>query len=253
MDRYRKKKGKRKLYLVDIFDKLCLANPLSPVFGGGEICGPPLGMDVDVLSVALERITEAEGELACFSASPNMPLFFLNDEKSSRYRKSYYEKTELVWMHGDYSVRTKRGGFFILGRSDATLNPGGVRIGTRDYYSVVESISGVLDSIVVAIKNSDADEDVALFVVLAPQCNVTSTFSEIRKQIREKLSPKHVPKHLVSVSSVPVNLNMKKMEILVRQLVEGTVSSSSTPLSNPESCQQYIEFGKQLRSTRAKL
>jgi acetoacetyl-CoA synthetase len=109
------------------------------VFGGGEICGPPLGMDVDVVSTTGQRVVEEEGELACFSPAPNMPLFFLGDVGDARYAKSYFAKTPNVWLHGDFSLRTKRGGFFVLGRSDATLNPGGVRIGTRDYYAVVET------------------------------------------------------------------------------------------------------------------
>jgi acetoacetyl-CoA synthetase len=108
-----------------------------------------------------------EGELACFSPAPNMPLFFLGDAENKRYRSSYFFRSPSVWIHGDFALRTIRGGFLILGRSDATLNPGGVRVGTSDYYSIVEKIAGVRDSVVVGVPSADGrDEEVALFVML---------------------------------------------------------------------------------------
>jgi acetoacetyl-CoA synthetase len=173
---------------TELNGSLAVGNPLSPTFAGGELPGPPLGLDVDVVDPnvspirskcnsfcavnlfacvqTLERIVEREGELACFSAAPNMPLRFVGDKNNDRYRSSYFSRDPRIWIHGDYSVRTVRGGFFILGRSDATLNPGGVRIGTRDYYSVVEQVPGVRDAVVVGVANADGDEEVALFVVL---------------------------------------------------------------------------------------
>ncbi len=172
---------------TELNGSLALANPLSPTYAGGELPGPPLGLDVDVVDPVvscshrcicvfvtfavlqtLERVVEREGELACFSPAPNMPLHFVGDKDKARYRASYFGRSRRVWLHGDYSVRTARGGFFILGRSDATLNPGGVRIGTRDYYSAVEQVPGVRDAVAVGVPNADGDEDVALFTVLDP-------------------------------------------------------------------------------------
>jgi acetoacetyl-CoA synthetase len=113
-------------------------------------------------------VVEREGELACFTPTPNMPLFFLGDTaEHTRFAKSYFFRSPVIWIHGDFAVRTSRGGFFILGRSDATLNPGGVRIGTAEYYAIIEKNSAVRDSVVVAVPSADGrDEEVAVFVVL---------------------------------------------------------------------------------------
>lgn len=240
---------------TEINGSLCLSNPMSPVFGGGELPGPPLGMDVDVVSGStLQRVVGAEGELALFSAAPCLPLYFLNDKNHERYRASYFSRDPGIWLHGDWALRTPHGGFLILGRSDATLNPGGVRIGTRDYYSVVEQIEGVriLDSVVVGIPNADrSDEEVALFVVLpAGETLTDASISKIRSTIRDKLSPKHVPKHIAQVSAIPINLNMKKMEILVRDLVSGKVRSSATPLSNPSSVDDFVAWADKNRKAK---
>lgn len=236
---------------TEVNGSLALYSSMLPVFGGGELPAPPLGMDVDVLDPATQkRIVDVEGELACFTPAPCMPLYFVNDSDSKRYKKAYFEQGPNVWIHGDWAIRTRRGGFFILGRSDATLNPGGVRIGTRDYYSLVEQLPGVADSIVVGIPNSDnTDEDVVLFIVLRPGFALDAEMTaRIRSEIRTKLSPKHIPKQIVAVSGVPVNLNMKKMEILVKQIVTGKTDTSSTPLVNPECLKDFIAWRNQRKS-----
>jgi acetoacetyl-CoA synthetase len=121
-------------------------------------------------------VVEREGELACFTPAPNMPLFFLGDTAAhSRYASSYFFRSPHIWIHGDFAVRTIRGGFYIRGRSDATLNPGGVRIGTSDYYAIIEKIPGVRDSVVVSVPSSDGrDEEVAVFIVLDSSSSASS-------------------------------------------------------------------------------
>eukprot|EP00005_Dracoamoeba_jomungandri_P005651 CAMPEP_0174249810 /NCGR_PEP_ID=MMETSP0439-20130205/143_1 /TAXON_ID=0 /ORGANISM="Stereomyxa ramosa, Strain Chinc5" /LENGTH=1094 /DNA_ID=CAMNT_0015329719 /DNA_START=37 /DNA_END=3318 /DNA_ORIENTATION=+ len=225
---------------------LAITSPLLPTLPG-VIDGPPLGLDVDVIdpdSGARQKDNQF-GELACFNPFPSMPLYFLNDPKGERFFKSYFSRVGGVWVHGDWACRHPGGGISIIGRSDATLNPGGVRVGTRDYYAVVEGKCGVRDSVVVGVRDPRGNEKVALFVVLEEGLTLTpTTIKEIKQLIKQHLSPKHVPAFVAQVEDIPVNLNMKKMEVLVRQLVNGEREDSPTPLSNPHSIQQYVLWRK---------
>jgi acetoacetyl-CoA synthetase len=202
---------------------LAIGNPLLPLYKH-EIQSAPLGVDADVIRVDSPaghpvRVRDEVGELACFNAIPSMPLFFWGDDSGERYKRAYFDHAhgEGVWVHGDVAERTTVGGFFIYGRSDATLNPGGVRIGTSEYYAVLAShfSSDVLDSVVVEAP----DVGVVLFVVcreLTP-----SLVERLRSVLRKELSPKHVPREIVRVEKVPYNHNSKKMEVLVKSIVAG--------------------------------
>ena len=208
---------------------LVINNPVLPVNGAVLQC-QPLGMDVDVVNAKCERVASpAQGELVCFTAFPSMPLYFFgeNDDEEQiaqgvdRYHQSYFETFgPMVWAHGDMAERyAQGGGFRIHGRSDATLNPGGVRLGTSEFYAVLKKYApGVQDALVVDVK----DVGLILFLVAAPSSpHVAPTGpAAVKAIVRAQLSPKHVPVDIVFVSAIPYNRNMKKMEVLVKLILE---------------------------------
>jgi acetoacetyl-CoA synthetase len=231
---------------TDLNGCFVLGNPWGSVHRG-EIQGPGLGMDVEVWDDQGKPILEKEGELVCKSPFPSMPLFFWDDEDGAKYRGSYFSKYSGVWRHGDFAIAKETGGFVILGRSDATLNPGGVRIGTADIYRIVEKLEEVVDSLVIG-QNQKGIERVLLFVKLQ---NGVEWGAELEKKIklalREEASPRHVPDFLFSVPEIPYTRNMKKVELAVRCIFEGRAVSNRDSLHNPKSLHYFENLEKELR------
>jgi len=199
---------------TDIVSCFVLGSPTLPVYAS-EIQCKGLGMDVDCFDVDGTSLVEKQGELVCKSAFPSMPIYFWNDENDTKYKKAYFEEFEGIWHHGDYIEITNNGGIVMLGRSDATLNPQGVRIGTSEIYRVLEKMEEIEDSVVVG-KKFEGDELVVLFVKLKEGIELTNNLIKlIRSDIRNNCSPRHVPSIIKQVPDIPYTINGKKVEIAV--------------------------------------
>jgi acetoacetyl-CoA synthetase len=224
---------------TDILSCFMLGTPLKPV-RRGEIQGRGLGMDVQAWDPAGRPVRGEQGELVCATPFPSMPVSFWNDEGRVRYRKSYFETFPGVWHHGDYVTLTPAGGVIVYGRSDATLNPGGVRIGTAEIYRQAETHPLVVDSLAIGRKRSD-DEDIVLFVKLkegSPPLD-DQIRSEIKRRIRDGASPRHVPKEIYAVTEIPYTVSGKKVEIAVKRIVHGQDPGNREALANPASLDLY--------------
>ena len=232
----------------DIKSELCLSSisggtdlngcfvggcPVLPVHRG-EIQCKCLGMDVHAWDDEGRDVVGEAGELVCTSAFPSMPISFWDDEDGSAYRAAYFERFPGVWTHGDFITINERGGIRITGRSDATLNPGGVRIGTAEIYRVVEPLEAVADSVVIG-QRWDDDVRIVLFVKLAEGHELTEELEQtIRAAIRTTCSPRHVPARIVAVDDIPYTLSGKKVELAVRKIVHGEPVGNRDALVNPE-------------------
>ena len=226
---------------TDINGCFFAGNPMGPVYAGELQCRT-LGMKVEVFDSEGKPVLNQPGELVCLAPSPSMPLYFWGDEKGEKYRNAYFDVFPGVWRHGDYVQITPTGGAIIYGRSDATLNPGGVRIGTAEIYRVVEAMEEVADSLAIGQKWK-GDERVILFVKLAPGVELTEELKErIRKTIRQNLSPRHVPAKVISVPDIPYTINMKKVEIAVRNIIHGLPVANVDSLANPQSLEHYKDL-----------
>jgi len=208
----------------------------------GEIQGPALGMDVAAFDEAGHPVIGSQGELVCRQPFPSMPVYFWSDPDGSRYRAAYFEDFPGVWRHGDFVTQTERGGFIVYGRSDATLNPGGVRIGTAEIYRIVEALPAVQDSIVVGHRTAGRAEEerVVLFVVPRPGHALDDALeAEIRAAIRAQASPRHVPSVIRQIGEVPVTINGKKVELAVAALLRGESIKNKDALANPDALKQF--------------
>tara|TARA_B100000925_G_scaffold174384_1_gene131399 strand:- start:63 stop:1991 length:1929 start_codon:yes stop_codon:yes gene_type:complete len=224
---------------TDIIGCFMLGNPNLPVLKG-EIQCLGLGMDVDSWSDQGESIRDVEGELVCKSPFVSTPIYFLNDSDRSRYNSAYFEKYEGVWHHGDFITITSAGGVQVHGRSDATLNPGGVRIGTAEIYRQTELIEYLEDSICVGRPTEDGDVDVVLFVKMKTDETLSEErVIEIKKTIKEKTTPRHVPKDIMAVGDIPYTRSGKKMELAVTRLISGKELTNIEAVSNPESLKYF--------------
>jgi acetoacetyl-CoA synthetase len=229
---------------TDLNGCFVLGNPLLPVHRG-EIQCAGLGMDVDVVNEeCVSQPPRKEGELICRKPFPSQPLFFWNDEDGSRYEAAYFETFPGVWRHGDFIIRTESGGFRIQGRSDATLNPGGVRIGTADLYRVVDGIPEIADSLVIG-PSLKGEVSVMLFVTLRGSHTLDDELrTKIKRELKEKASPRHVPDHIFSVTEIPYTRNMKKVEIAVRNIFESRPVTNRESLANAECLDEYERLAK---------
>lgn len=226
---------------TDIVSCFVLGNPLTPV-RRGEIPGPGLGMAVEVWDDEGRPVVGEKGELVCIKPFPSMPIGFWGDDDGSRYRNAYFETFPGVWAHGDFAEQTESGGFIIHGRSDATLNPGGVRIGTAEIYRQVESIDAVLESIAIG-QAFEGDVRIVLFVVLRDGHALDEALEgEIRARIRSGASPRHVPAKIVSVRDIPRTKSGKISELAVRDVVEGRAVKNQGALANPEALLLYRDL-----------
>lgn len=227
---------------TDIISCFALGNPTAPVYRG-ELQGPGLGMAVAVLDGRGAPITGTPGELVCTQPFPSMPVCFWNDPTGERYRGAYFESHPGVWRHGDWAELTSRGGLVIYGRSDATLNPGGVRIGTAEIYRQVEQLPEVVESIAVGqelASDTHGDVRVVLFVRLREGLSLDAELEErIRRQIRSNTSALHVPRVIAQVSDIPRTISGKISEIAVREVIHGRPVRNTEALANPEALEQF--------------
>jgi acetoacetyl-CoA synthetase len=224
---------------TDLNGCFALGNPMLPVHAG-ELQGPGLALDVHAFNDAGQPVTDETGELVCRAAFPSMPVYFWNDSDGERYNQAYFPKYPGVWTHGDFiSVNGKTGGITIYGRSDATLNPGGVRIGTADIYTALESLAAVTDSVVIGQQWND-DVRVVLFITLKEGIELDAALiKEIKTTIRVACSPRHVPAKVIQVQAIPYTINMKKVELAVRNVVHGQPVTNRDALANPDCLRQY--------------
>ena len=223
---------------TDIVSCFVLGNLFQPVYAG-EIQNKGLGMDVDIFDEKGFSIQNIKGELVCKKPFPSMPIKFWNDEGDKKYKAAYFEKYKNVWHHGDFAKITNNGGFIIFGRSDTTLNPGGVRLGTAEIYSEVEKFKEIQESIVIG-QTWKNDIRIILFVVLNKGYNLTDKIKDkIKKTIRTNASPRHVPSKIISILEIPKTKNGKLVELAVKQSVEGETIKNLEALANPDSLKQF--------------
>ncbi|BAN69587.1 acetoacetyl-CoA synthetase [endosymbiont of unidentified scaly snail isolate Monju] len=218
---------------TDIISCFVLGTPLQPVYAG-EIQTRGLGMDVAVLDEDGKAVVGEAGELCCLSPFPSMPVGFWNDPDGNRYRAAYFEHFPGIWRHGDWATLTERGGVVIHGRSDAVLNPGGVRIGAAEIYRPVEAFEEVAEALVVG-QQWEGDVRVILFVRLAPGARLDADLEQrLRRAIRERASPRHVPARILAVDDIPRTRSGKISELAVRDVVHGRPVKNTHALANPE-------------------
>jgi len=223
---------------TDIISCFVLGNPDAPIYRG-EIQCRGLGMAVEIWNDSGEPVIGQKGELVCVHPFPSMPIGFWEDPDGSRYRAAYFERFPGVWAHGDYGELTERQGFVIHGRSDAVLNPGGVRIGTAEIYRQVERIDEVIDSVVIG-QDWAGDVRVVLFVVLREGLELTQALAnQIRRVIRTNATPRHVPEVVVQVPDVPRTISGKIVELAVRNVVHGRPVTNLDALANPEALDAF--------------
>ncbi len=208
----------------------------------GEIQNNGLGMDTAVFSEKGKSILNKKGELVCRNPFPSMPLKFWNDPGKVKYKKAYFSKFKNIWHHGDYAERKNNGSYIIYGRSDATLNPGGVRLGTAEIYSVVEKFKEVKESIVVG-QSWDNDVRIILFVILSKNNRLDEKLiSKLKTTIRYQASPRHVPAKIIAVNDIPRTKNGKIVEIAVKNIIDGNKINNIEALSNPSALNEYINL-----------
>jgi acetoacetyl-CoA synthetase len=226
---------------TDLNGCFALGNPMGPVYSGELQCRG-LGMKVLAFDENGQPVIGQQGELVCTAPFPSMPIYFWNDPDNSKYHAAYFDVYPSVWRHGDFIKISSRGGVTIYGRSDATLNPGGVRIGTAEIYRQVEQLEEIEDSVVVG-QPWKGDVRVVLFVKLMPGFELTEDLKKrICKTIRENASPRHVPSKIIKVPAVPYTLNMKKVELAVRKVIQGQEVKNKDALSNPEVLDFYADI-----------
>ena len=231
---------------TDINGCFFLGNPIGPVYAGELQC-QGLSMNIQAFDPKGKPVFNQKGELVCTNPYPAMPLYFWNDENNQKYHDAYFNVYPNVWRHGDYIEITETGGAIIYGRSDATLNPAGVRIGTVEIYQVVESLSKIKDSIAVG-QNWNNDVRVILFVKLADGVELTEDLiKKVRTTIRQNLTPRHVPAKVIAVGDIPYTINGKKVELAVRNIIHNEPVLNIDVLANPESLAFFKDI-KELQS-----
>jgi acetoacetyl-CoA synthetase len=230
---------------TDIISCFVLGNPISPIYRG-EIQGKGLGMDIHAFSPEGKPVVDQKGELVCVQPTPSMPVYFVGDPDGTRYREAYFSTFDHVWTHGDYVIFNPRGGCKILGRSDTTLNPGGVRIGTAEIYRQLEQIPQIVDSLVTSLPKDGDEEVIALVVLPKDQFLSPDLRKAIFESIRKGASPRHVPKHLFHVSSIPYTMSGKKVELAVKKILMGESIENRDALKNPEALEEIEKIAKSL-------
>ncbi|WP_420146907.1 acetoacetate--CoA ligase [Spirosoma sp.] len=233
---------------TDICSGFVGGNPLLPVYEG-EIQCRLLGSNVEAFDEKGKPVRGELGEMVILDPMPSMPIYFWNDSDNKRYRKSYFDEYPGVWRHGDYIRITERNGVIIYGRSDATLNRDGVRIGTSEIYSAVESLPEIADSLVVGLEQPGGKYFMPLFVVLKNGYKLNDELiSSIRQTLRSQFSPRHVPDAIYSITDVPYTISGKKVETPIKKILSGvdvSLATSKDTLRNPASLDQFIEFANQ--------
>jgi acetoacetyl-CoA synthetase len=223
---------------TDIVSCFVLGNPTGPVWRG-EIQAKGLGMAVEVFDESGKPLQKEKGELVCTRPFPSMPIGFWNDPDGSRYRAAYFEKYPNVWRHGDWCEITEHGGVVIYGRSDAVLNPGGVRIGTAEIYRQVEQLEDIVESLVIG-QDWEGDVRVVLFVKLKEGVSLSpELISSVKQRIRDNTTPRHVPAKVLAVADIPRTKSGKIVELAVRDIVHGRAVKNLEALANPEALENF--------------
>jgi acetoacetyl-CoA synthetase len=226
---------------TDLNGCFALGNPMGPVYAGELQCRG-LAMDVRAFDALGNELIDEQGELVCCKPFPSMPIYFWDDPDGSKYHNAYFDVFPNVWRHGDFITVTRRGGVVMHGRSDATLNPGGVRIGTAEIYRQLEQMAEIDDSVVVG-QDWKNDVRVILFVKLAAGVELTAELkNKIKQTIRTNASPRHVPAKIISVPDIPYTLNMKKVELAVKKVIQGQAVRNKDALSNPQALDYYANI-----------
>ena len=227
---------------TDIISCFALGNPILPVYAGELQC-VGLGMDVHAYGAIAKPVIGEKGELVCCSPFPSQPTSFWNDPNQEKYHNAYFDFYPGIWRHGDFVEVTEHGGVIIYGRSDATLNPGGVRIGTAEIYRQVESIEEIVDSVVVGKNTADADVEICLFVVLRPGITLDEALTKkIKSRIAEGTTKRHIPRYIRQVTAIPYTISGKKVEIAVARMIHGEPVPNRDALANPDALEQYADI-----------
>ena len=226
---------------TDIISCFALGNPMGPVWAS-ELQVRGLGMKVEAYDEAGESVVGEQGELVCTLAAPSMPIYFWNDPDSQKYHDAYFDTYPGIWRHGDWIEITEHGGVIISGRSDATLKPSGVRIGTAEIYRQVELIPEVMDSLVVG-QAWENDVRIVLFLKLREGVPLSDELvKRIKTTIRQNATPRHVPAKVIAVDDIPYTISGKKVELAVRKVIHGQEVKNKDALANPESLDQYVDL-----------
>jgi acetoacetyl-CoA synthetase len=230
---------------TDIISCFAGGNPTGPVWRG-ELQALSLGMAVDVYDEQGRPVRGEPGELVCTKPFPSMPVAFWNDPDGAKYHAAYFDYFPGVWRHGDWAELTEHDGMIITGRSDATLNPGGVRIGTAEIYRQVEQLPEIVESLVIGQEIVDANERdvrIVLFVRLRDGLTLDDPLRDrIRRQVRENASPHHVPKVIVQVNDIPRTISGKITEMAVRDVVHGRPVKNTDALANPQALELFRDL-----------
>ena len=228
---------------TDIISCFAGGNPTLPVYRGELQC-LGLGMDVAAFDFKGNALENKKGELVCRKAFPSMPIYFWNDSDGEKYHNAYFDEFNGIWHHGDFIEVNEHGGVTIFGRSDATLNPGGVRIGTAEIYRVVEGFDVVADSLVIG-QPIDGDERVILFIKMNEDERLSNELiAKVKTAIRTNCSPRHVPAIVLETNDIPYTINGKKVEIAVKKIIQGEDVTNKDALSNPESLELYKDINE---------
>ncbi|MBW1642401.1 MAG: acetoacetate--CoA ligase [Deltaproteobacteria bacterium] len=228
---------------TDLNGCFALGNPMGAVYAGELQC-KGLAMKVEAFDEEGKSVINQEGELVCTAPFPSMPIYFWDDPDGKKYHSAYFDVYPNVWRHGDYIMETERGGIVMSGRSDATLNPGGVRIGTAEIYRLMDQFEEIEDSVVVG-QDWKNDVRVILFVKMAEGVELTEEIkAKIKKSIRANASPRHTPAKIISIPDVPYTLNMKKVELAVKKIIQNQPVKNKDALSNPEVLDYYANIAE---------
>ena len=226
---------------TDIVSCFVLGNLYQPVYSG-EIQNKALGMDVRVFNENGQSVLNKKGELVCLNPFPSMPLKFWNDKNNKKFENAYFNKFKNIWYHGDYAKITNKNGFIISGRSDTTLNPGGVRLGTAEIYSEIERFIEIKESLVVG-QSWDNDIRIILFVILNLKFKLTEDLmTRMKFQIRKNASPRHVPNKIIQVNDIPRTKSGKIVELAVKNIIEGNKIKNKEALANPQVLNEFINI-----------
>ncbi len=226
---------------TDIISCFALGSPLLPVYKGELQCAG-LGMDIAIYDEAGTELSNEKGELVCKNVFPSMPIYFWHDENKNKYLAAYFERFKNVWAHGDYGQFTAHGGLIIYGRSDAVLNPGGVRIGTAEIYRQVEKLTEILESIAIAQEWKE-DVRIILFVKLREDITLNNSLeNEIRHVIRSNTTPRHVPAKIIAVKDIPRTISGKIVELAVRNVIHHRAVINTDAMANPEALDYFRDL-----------
>ena len=224
---------------TDIVSCFVLGNLYQPVYSG-EIQNKALGMDIRVFNEIGKSVLNKKGELVCINPFPSMPLKFWNDKNNKKFENAYFNKFKNIWHHGDYAKITNKNGFIIVGRSDTTLNPGGVRLGTAEIYSEIERFKEIKESLVVG-QSWDNDIRIILFVILNSKFKLTEDLlTRMKLQIRKNASPRHVPNKIIEINDIPRTKSGKIVELAVKNIIEGNKIKNKEALANPDCLKQFV-------------